>query len=88
MNDRHDTDGDSGELRQRAERQLTETPPAGSLELHQRLLHELQVHQIELEMQNEALRESRANAEKALERYAELFDFAPIAYFTLTQLRH
>ena len=48
-----------------------------------KLVHELQVYQIELEMQNEALRESRSMAEIALERYAELFDFAPIAYFIL-----
>ncbi|OAI15594.1 diguanylate cyclase [Methylomonas lenta] len=83
MNGRHNTDVDSGELRQRAERQLAEKPSGNSPKLEQRLLHELQVHQIELEMQNEALREAQTNAEQALERYAELFDFAPIAYFSL-----
>ncbi|OAI19457.1 diguanylate cyclase [Methylomonas lenta] len=78
-----DTDSKIEELRQRAERQLAETPSGDSPESHQRLLHELQVHQIELEMQNEALQEARTTAEQALDRYAELFDFAPIAYFSL-----
>lgn len=41
------------------------------------------MHQIELEMQIEALREARAQAEMAQQRYAELFDFAPLAYFAL-----
>jgi len=49
----------------------------------QRLLHELQVHQIELEVQNAELRQSRDEAEKSLEKYADLYDFAPIGYFTL-----
>lgn len=71
------------EFRQSAERRLADTGPDVTGEPQHRLLHELQVHQIELEMQNEALREARAIAEHALERYAELFDFAPIAYFTL-----
>jgi len=48
-----------------------------------RLLHELQVHQIELEMQNEELRQANETAEKALEKYTMLFDFAPMGYFTL-----
>jgi PAS domain S-box-containing protein len=47
------------------------------------LLHELQVHKIELEMQNEALQEAHAAAEEAKWRYAELFDLAPMAYFIL-----
>ncbi|MES2149524.1 MAG: PAS domain S-box protein [Pseudomonadota bacterium] len=48
-----------------------------------RLLHELQVHQIELEMQNEQLEAARAWIEAALASYTELFDCAPMAYFTL-----
>lgn len=48
-----------------------------------KLLHELQVHQIELEMQNEELREANETAEIALKKYTILFDFAPVGYFTL-----
>lgn len=47
------------------------------------LLHELQVHQIELEIQNEVLREANNAEIIALHRYTELFDFAPISYFSL-----
>jgi len=49
----------------------------------QKLLHELEVHQIELQMQNEELRESQAETETALARYTDLYDFAPAGYFTL-----
>ena len=48
-----------------------------------RLLHELQVHQIELEMQNEELRHANETAETALKKYTMLYDFAPMGYFTL-----
>jgi signal transduction histidine kinase/CheY-like chemotaxis protein len=48
-----------------------------------RTLHELQVHQIELEMQNHELHEARAEREAALARYTELYDFAPVGYLTL-----
>ena len=50
-----------------------------------RLLHELQVHQIELEMQNEELRESNESTELALKKYTMLYDLAPMGYFTLDQ---
>jgi PAS domain S-box-containing protein len=49
----------------------------------QRLIHELEIHRIELEMQNAELRQSREEAEKSLERYADLYEFAPVGYFTL-----
>ena len=48
-----------------------------------KLLHELQVHQIELEMQNEELRQANEIAEEALRKYTLLYDFAPMGYFTL-----
>lgn len=51
----------------------------------QRLIHELEVHQVELEMQNEELIQSRAELESTLNLYAELYAFAPVGYFTLTR---
>ncbi len=85
MKKRHDGSKSGSELRQRAERQLVDATLTSAIESQHRLMHELQVHQIELQMQNEALREARASAEQALLRYAELFDFAPLAYFTLNR---
>ncbi len=80
---------DAAALRARAEDRLKEksrsSQAAGrdSAEDSQRLVHELQVHQIELEMQNEELQATRADLEAGLERYADLYDFAPIGYLTL-----
>jgi PAS domain S-box-containing protein len=74
-------------LRRRAEERLhaksagLQSPRTG--EEMQRLMHELEVHQIELEMQNGELRQARDEMEKALEKYADLYDFAPVGYFTL-----
>lgn len=48
-----------------------------------KLLHELQVHQIELEMQNEELREANVATELALRKYTMLYDLAPMGFFTL-----
>jgi PAS domain S-box-containing protein len=48
-----------------------------------RLLHELQVHQVELELQNTELQEARDRMESALEKYTDLYDFAPVGYFSL-----
>src|SRR5205085_1311203 len=45
--------------------------------------HELQVHQVELEMQNTELQEARDRMETLLEKYTDLYDFAPVGYFSL-----
>jgi len=46
------------------------------------LVHELQVHQIELEMQNEELRKSQSELEESRSKFSDLYDFAPVGYFT------
>ena len=80
----------SPELRRRAEERLCSLAQVvGALrsEADQaRLLHELQVHQIELELQNEELQMARAEAEALLEQYTDLYDFSPTGYLTLDGL--
>jgi PAS domain S-box-containing protein len=50
---------------------------------YQKVLHELQIHQIELELQNAELLESRDRSEFLLNKFTELYDFAPVGYFSL-----
>jgi len=47
-----------------------------------RMLHELQVYQMELELQNRELRVAQIELEETRDRYADIYDFAPLAYFT------
>ena len=75
-------------LRARAEASFRKKPDAplpSTLppETTESLLHELQVHQIELEMQNEELRESHIALDIVRTRYFDLYDLAPIGYLTL-----
>lgn len=72
-------------LRRRAEDQL-KVSEAGFLRTDdetKRLYHELQVHQIELELQNAELRQARDETEKTLQMFTDLYDFAPVGYCTL-----
>jgi len=77
------------ELRQKAELRLKASrsvpaPPQTETDT-KRLLHELEVHQIELEMQNAELRESRDKVETLLETYTDLYDFAPVGYYSVDE---
>lgn len=78
---------DSQLLRLKAEEQLKIVPKKTDIEAlasdAEKLLHELQVYHIELEMQNEELRQANVTAEEALRKYTMLYDFAPMGYFTL-----
>lgn len=78
---------DSADLRKRAEERIDPTR-SGRRQLPEeleasRLVYELRVHQIELEMQNEELRRARDQVETLLAGYTDLYDFAPVGYMTL-----
>jgi len=78
------------DLRQLAEERLSDSRSGispGEVESTDALalVHELQVHHIELEMQNEELKRARLVAEEALAKYSDLYDFAPIGLFTLDE---
>ena len=73
------------EMRRRAEEKLRSKAAALPEVDPRRILHELQVHQIQLEMQNEELRDARSHLEDLVEKYTDLYDFAPVGYFCLNQ---
>ena len=92
------TDNDSSpgsaeqSLRRRAEdsarekaAQSPKSLPALSSEATQQLLHELQVHQIELEMQNDELRRTQLQLDAARAHYFDLYDLAPVGYCSVSE---
>ncbi len=72
-------------LRKRAEARFQQAPPEQPRSQwdYAQLVHELQVHQIELEMHNEELHLAYDEADALRDRYADIYDFAPVGYFTL-----
>ncbi len=74
-------------LRKRAEKALRQKKKTSNSENPSedisRLIHELEVHQIELEIQNEELRRTHAELEDSRSSYVDLYDFSPVGYFTL-----
>ena len=85
------TSAQAAELHRRADQRLREKQRSQRPEIGdrsttaetQRLVHELEVHQIQLEMQNQELLQARAEVEAILGQYTDLYDFAPVGYFTL-----
>lgn len=80
---------DAVTLRQKAEELIKKKFLNPEIELSeidsQKLIHELKVHQVELELQFEELDLAKEQAEVASRKYAELYDFAPSGYFTLSR---
>jgi PAS domain S-box-containing protein len=77
-------------LHSKAEKLLSKHPqrtPKISQADTEKLIHELQVHQIELEMQNDELRRKQEKIEESRSRYVDLYDFAPIIYFIFDRKR-
>lgn len=74
----------AGRLRSQAEAWLAHHPHS-SAPVDGPLLHELQVHQVELEIQNEELRAAQSQLSLAWEEYLDLYEHAPVGYCTLTE---
>ncbi|MCF6150608.1 MAG: response regulator [Candidatus Kuenenia sp.] len=78
----------SSELREKAEKKLKpDAIPLGNLSKTEirKLAQELQIHQIELEMQAEELHKTQVQLEQSRQKYFNLYDLAPLGYFTLTE---
>ena len=70
-------------LRKRAEDLLRANPTDMASEDIHALIHELGVHQVELEIQNEELRQAQVELAETRDRYVDLYEFAPVGYVTL-----
>ena len=80
-------DSESQNLRQKAEELLKMKPSKADSSLSAietaKLIQELEIHQVELELQNQELIQARLETQKIAEKYTELYDLAPSGYFTL-----
>ena len=92
MENRDNSAEHAAELRRRAEETALKNAVQSpddieflSLDRIKKTLHELRVHQIELEMQNEELRRAQAELDAARARYFDLYDLAPVGYITITE---
>jgi PAS domain S-box-containing protein len=87
MKKNNNISSEAAELRRKAEERLKKISKKAILpktnEELLRLVHELQTHQIELEMINEELQDSREDVVEGLQQYTDLYDFAPVGYFNL-----
>ena len=85
--EKDDRTDDYADLRQRAEAAFPDQTGADVAQLNteeaQRLVYELQVHQIELEMQNEELRQAQNQLAESRDQFSDLYDFAPVGYLTI-----
>jgi PAS domain S-box-containing protein len=73
-------------LRSEAEKVVADiSPPRLDADPGEVLMHELLVHKVELEMQNEELRKAHLEMEEARDRYVNLYEFAPVSYITLSR---
>jgi PAS domain S-box-containing protein len=91
MKKKNSSDIQSRSLRRRAEDKIMknttgpEIPVTLSQDEMQHIIHELNIHQIELEMQNEELRETQKQLEITKSRYYNLYNLAPVGYFTISK---
>lgn len=90
MTEKKTSSGQAADLRKQAEKIARKTMSPENIDKMspaqiKEMLHELRVHQIELELQNEELRRSQAELDAAGVRFFDFYDLAPVGYFTLSE---